>query len=126
MIAIVEPEPQTTTAISHYAMIGDTSLTTIHFVGSINGSSVNILLDGGSTHSFMQSRMAKFLNLLVEPTESFGVLVGNGERLVCSSIVCQVPLCVQGHTVLVNLFVLALVGYCAWGFLAGHLRASVK
>lgn len=48
---------------------------TLRFSGIVNGHSVKILLDGGNDDSFIQSWLAQFQNLEVQPTSSFKVLV---------------------------------------------------
>ncbi|KAH0709510.1 hypothetical protein KY284_010937 [Solanum tuberosum] len=68
------------------ALAGGTSPTTLRFRGHVNGAPVQVLLDGGSTHNFIQPRMAKFLNLTVEPTLYFWVAVGSGQRLHCQGV----------------------------------------
>lgn len=47
---------------------------------------VTILMDGESTHNFIQSRVAKFLTLPVTPTPTLHVMVRNGNRLTCDTI----------------------------------------
>ncbi|KAG9452940.1 hypothetical protein H6P81_005844 [Aristolochia fimbriata] len=70
-------------AISYNAMVGGVSPNTLRFTGQIQGKLVQVLLDGGNTHNFIQSRVAKFLGLPIEVVPNFFVLVGNGDRLPC-------------------------------------------
>ncbi|KAH0720411.1 hypothetical protein KY285_005212 [Solanum tuberosum] len=39
------------------------------------------LIEGGNTDNFVQARVAKFLNLSVDPALPFLVVVGSGQRL---------------------------------------------
>lgn len=50
---------------------------TLRFSGTVNGHPVKILLDGRTDDSFIQPRLAKFLNLMIQPTKQINVLVGN-------------------------------------------------
>ena len=69
-----------------------------------------ILIDSSSTHNFIQDRIAKQLNLPLHQSQSFQVLVGNGEELSCDSICHQMDLSVGSHNFCVDLFVLPLSG----------------
>lgn len=51
---------------------------TMRFTDTIIGHPVKILLVGESDDSFIQPRIAHFLNLEIQPTTAFKVLVGNG------------------------------------------------
>lgn len=70
-----------------------------------------MLIDSGSTHNFISSRMADMLQLLVIPTESFMVKVANGERLKCDRRFDQVPVNLQGIPFSLTLYFLPLVGF---------------
>lgn len=54
-----------TPQISLYAMSGVLMPQTLKFKGSIGRLNVNILIDRGSTHNFLQSRVVSLLNLQV-------------------------------------------------------------
>lgn len=54
---------------------------TMRFTGNIKGHPIKILLDGGSDDNFIQPRVAKFLQLDIQPTTPFKVMVGNGHSL---------------------------------------------
>lgn len=59
-----EPPPDDPTPhISFNALSGLTAPTTFHLFGSLNHARVTVLIDSGSTHSFIQPRVAKFLSL---------------------------------------------------------------
>jgi len=106
------PEPPDTTAaqISLHALMGHSISQTLKVLGHVNASPVAVLVDSGSTHNFIQARIAKFLGLQVTPAQGFHVLVGNGEELACSTVCKQVSLQLGPHQFLVDLFVLPLSG----------------
>lgn len=52
--------------ISVNALSGSKSIGTIRLQGMIKGKRISILIDSGSTHSFIDSRMIKQLGLVAE------------------------------------------------------------
>lgn len=97
-------------AISFHVMAGQHTPTTFRFSGMLAGSPVQVLLDGGSTHSFIQTRVAKHLQLPILSSSNFVVAVGNGAKLLTEGSISQVPLTIQGHTFQPELYVLGLHG----------------
>ncbi|WVZ05235.1 hypothetical protein V8G54_018581 [Vigna mungo] len=66
--------------ISLHSFSGQWSPKTFRISGSIGGYEVQIMVDSGATHNFIQSRVTHFLNLSLEPTPSpLPVMVGNGD-----------------------------------------------
>lgn len=41
---------------------------TLKIAGAINGKEVIVLVDGGSTNNFVQTKLASYLNLIVQPS----------------------------------------------------------
>lgn len=70
---IEEPVPKLFVNAMNSALV----FATTRFSGKIKGHSVKILLDGGSDDSFIQQRLAKFLNSDIQPTNAFKVLFRN-------------------------------------------------
>ncbi|XP_021986733.1 uncharacterized protein LOC110883233 [Helianthus annuus] len=103
-------EVKTQSTISYNALSGGCSATTLRFTGLVQGKEVQVLFDGGSTHCFVQTRIAAFLNFTIEAVEPFSVLVGSGERLPCSGLAKTVELVIQGHPIVVDFYVLPLQG----------------
>ena len=106
------PDPLDNVAaqISFNALLGHSIPRTLRVLGHIQSSSIAVLVDSGSTHNFIQDRKAKFLGLQAIPAQGFHVLVGNGEELSCKYVCKQVPLHLETHKFLVDLFVLPLSG----------------
>jgi len=71
----VEPE------ITLHALTGWSALRTMRVDAKVGFFDVVVLIDSGSTHNFMSTRMADLLRLPVVPTEAFTVRVANGARL---------------------------------------------
>ncbi|WVZ02125.1 hypothetical protein V8G54_022931 [Vigna mungo] len=56
--------------ISLHTLLGQWNPRTFRVTASINGYNVQILVDSGATHNFIQIRVAQFLQLPLEPTAS--------------------------------------------------------
>ncbi|KAH7676680.1 Acid proteases protein [Dioscorea alata] len=69
--------------ISFNALMGQIVPSTLKLAGSINGKEIIVLVDGGSTNNFIQSRLATHLNLVLQPSSHLRVTVGNGDALTC-------------------------------------------
>nr|KYP66316.1 hypothetical protein KK1_012604 [Cajanus cajan] len=82
------PDPPDTHSaqISLHALLGHSIPQTLKVLGHIHTSSITVLVDSGSTHNFIQDRIAKHLGLQVDSARGFHVLVGNGEELLCSTV----------------------------------------
>lgn len=78
--------------------------------GSIQGVELQILLDSGSSDNFLQSRMAWFLQLLVEPTDAFQVLVGNGNTLHAEGYINDLLVLVQSQLLKVPVYLFPIAG----------------
>jgi len=85
-----EPEAS---MISLHAFFGQWTPQTFRVIRAINGFNVQILVDSGATHNFIQTRVAQFLQLPLQSTPSpLRVMVGNGEFLPCSNFFLNVTL----------------------------------
>ncbi|WVZ23465.1 hypothetical protein V8G54_002009 [Vigna mungo] len=113
-----DPDPLTTEdpssesgLISLHALCGQWVPRTLRLTGSINGYQVQILVDSGATHNFIQSRVAHFLQLHTEPTPTpLKVMVGNGDFLPCSTLCPKAQLKVASFQFSVDLYPLELSG----------------
>jgi hypothetical protein len=91
-------------------MAGSTDPATIRISGKLANHPVIVLIDGGSTHNFVQNRLAKFLNLPSNPTDPLKVMVGNGSILTCHSLCTSIPLTLQQEKFNVDFYTLPLCG----------------
>lgn len=102
--------PNFTPQINLNVLVGMPASETFRVYGSINHHRVMILVDGGSTHNFVQSCVAKFLNLPTSSTPSLQVMLGNRSIMDCDTICPQIPISIQGHRFTIDLFSLPLSG----------------
>lgn len=76
----------------------------------IKGRRVIVLIDSDSTHNFINQEIAKKLNLEPSAMEPFSVRVASGEKLSCKAVYNQIPIQIQGVTLMADLFSLPLGG----------------
>ncbi|XP_019166953.1 PREDICTED: uncharacterized protein LOC109162723 [Ipomoea nil] len=72
--------------VSLYAMTGGERMNTIKLLGSIHKQTVVILVDSGSTHSFLDPKLLTQLRIEPERTQVLNVTVANGEQMRCDTI----------------------------------------
>lgn len=73
--------------LSLHAISWTQGLHTIKVRGSIKNRQVSLLLDSGSSHSFISSALVKQLRLNPSPFSEVGVTVANGEKIPCNQVV---------------------------------------
>jgi hypothetical protein len=95
--------------LSFNALKGSQGLGTLRFQGSVQGVTLQILLDSGSSDNFLQPRIAHFLKLPIQPAENFKVLVGNGHSLTAGYI-SDFQVQIQDHTLQLPVYLLPVTG----------------
>ncbi|GAU29612.1 hypothetical protein TSUD_164620 [Trifolium subterraneum] len=105
--AIIDPSEA---QISFHAMSGTNVPTIIRIPGHLANHPVTVLIDGGSTHNFIQTRLAKFLGLPSNPANTLKVMVGNGSILNCYGLCASTPLTLHKEKFEVDLYTLPLCG----------------
>lgn len=103
-------EEMTEHHLSLNALHGATGMGVIRFKGYIGPISVSILLDGGSSDSFIQPRIVHCLNLAMEPTKRCKVLVGNGQNMKIEGVVKSLSMKIQGIEIIVPAYLLSVAG----------------
>ncbi|XP_058726191.1 uncharacterized protein LOC131597514 [Vicia villosa] len=96
--------------LSPQAVSGQFSPKTLKFNGLINGLSVTVLIDTGSTHNILQPRIAQHLKLPTKPIPNFSVMVGNGSKLLCSGLCPAVPITLQNTVFSIPFHLLPIEG----------------
>ncbi|CAM8960771.1 unnamed protein product [Rhodiola kirilowii] len=97
-------------SISFNTLEGHFAASTLHILGRVNGHNLTVLIDSGSTHNFIQTKIAKRLQLLIKPSSHLNVTVGNGEALQYNSVCAKVALQMSDYTFEVDLFLLPIYG----------------
>lgn len=81
--------------ISLDVILGYSSSKTLSLTCVFKTHNFIILIDGGNTHNFIQDRLDKFLGLPILDSPNFHVMVGNGDRLQCSSYCPNISICLN-------------------------------
>jgi len=69
------------------------------------------LIDGSSSDSFIQPRIAKCLNLAIQPAPGFNVMVGNFEMMAVEGYIPSLEVSLQGHKLQIpHVYVLHVAG----------------
>lgn len=102
----IEPELH----LSLNALNGSTKVGTLRFTGTVDGVPLQILVDGGNSDNFFQPRLARFLQLPIEPAPGFNVLVGNGQSIMAEGQIPQLTIEVQGQVMVIPVFLLPFSG----------------
>lgn len=111
---VPETEPKEESLILHHlslqASLGVCGSCSIRFQGQVKGVDVSVLLDGGSSDNFIQPQLVQQLCFQVEAAPGFRVLVGNGHNMLGEGILRAIPLCIGGHELLIDAFVVDIKG----------------
>jgi hypothetical protein len=75
---------ETTPTISCHALDDINTPKSIKIQRYIKNKKVTILIDSGSTHNFINYKLARYLNCFVYPTLEFQVMIADGGIINCS------------------------------------------
>jgi len=105
--------------ISLNAITGIKTGDTMHLAASVAGTSMKVLVDSGSTHSFIAETSARLLGATITPRSDLSVGVANGDRVPCSGVLPATPVTIGTERFLIDLYVLSLGDYelvlgCQW------------
>ena len=79
----IEPSKEAIPEILFHALAGTTHPQTFHVIGRVGNRDVTVLIDGGSTHNFIDQSVVTKLGLQVIRGKTFKVIVGNKEVIEC-------------------------------------------
>lgn len=103
--------------ISLHAIAGAPSPKTMRIIGKIGNSTVIVLIDTGSTHSFVDVKVARREKMQVVGSK-MAVQVANGDTLSC-------PGCLGGCDVVLGVDWLRSLGTIKWNFADLHMKFSM-
>ena len=78
----IEEEEELAT-VSMHAMAGIAAPQTLKIQGYIKKHKVLVLIDSGSTHNFIDKKLAARLNCFAYPVKNFSVMIANGGSITC-------------------------------------------
>ena len=82
------------------AMIGISQPQTLKLFGHIKNTKVTVLVDSGSTHNFIDSRVAKQLNICIYPTTNFQVSILGNKTTPCDNKFHQVEIPIKDYKII--------------------------
>jgi hypothetical protein len=108
----LEPELiEVTPEISFHAIIGVEHPQTIRVLGKLQNKSLIVLIDGGSTHNFIDQAIATRFGLPIVKDKKLQVVVANRERVECAGCCQGIRLSIQGITITTDYYVLSMAVY---------------
>ena len=103
-----------------YGIIPNQTLQTMKVEGLLNGHSIKIVLDSGSTHNFVDSKILKQWGYQAQTTRPFEVMIVDGGKVRSSGCCKAISLSLGGYECSVDLYSLPLggcdvvLGYNGW------------
>lgn len=97
--------------LSSAAVTGSTSPRTMQLQGSLSGRDLRILIDSGSSHSFLSSTVAATIPNVQKLSSPMSVIVADGSTIICSAEIQYAKWVVQGHSFHSTLRILQLGTY---------------
>jgi hypothetical protein len=98
--------------LSQAAAVGSTAPKTVQFLGQIQGLELLVLLDSGSSHSFISHQVVVHLQGLTPLSTCLSVKVADGAQLHCTHELVDVTWSLYGREFVSTLRVLPLQSYC--------------
>ena len=78
--------------------------------GHIKNTKVTMLVDSGSTHNFIESRVTKKLNIFIYPTASFQVSIPGNKTTPCDGRCHKVELAIKEYKIRSPMYVIEIRG----------------
>ncbi|XP_076902006.1 uncharacterized protein LOC143556617 [Bidens hawaiensis] len=92
--------------ISFHAITGTPTPQTLRLPKQIKNKDVVILVDGGSTHNFIDQALVNRFGLTVDKDTPFKVVIANSDHVSCLDRVHGLTLTIQGYIISTDFFVL--------------------
>jgi len=107
----LEVENEIIPEISFHAMTGTDHPQTVRFIGQLRNKKVMLLVDGGSTHNFIDETIVSKFGLPVNCEKKFQVIVANREKINCVGQCLALTINIEGYPVTADFYIL-LVATC--------------
>ncbi|KAG8386104.1 hypothetical protein BUALT_Bualt03G0114300 [Buddleja alternifolia] len=97
--------------VSLNALSGNTNINTLRIRGTVNNKEIQILIDNGSTHCFLDEDTTLQLGCTMEATIPMMVSVADGSKMVSRTIMPDFTWTIQGHKFSYPIRIIKLGGY---------------
>lgn len=94
--------------LSMSSIVGIPSVNIMKVKGAILGKDVVILIDSGASHNFLSKGIVEEMQIPVDATPNFGIMVGNGYKVGGQGICRHVEVQLQGLAIIQDFFPLEL------------------
>ncbi|XP_038704764.1 uncharacterized protein LOC120000718 [Tripterygium wilfordii] len=95
---------------AYYGIADFQEVKTMKVEGTVKTHPVIVLIDSGSTHNFVSSKLVKQMGWQLEKTAEFKVMIADGGQVLSMGCCTSVPLMMGSYSCMMNLFVLPLGG----------------
>ena len=95
--------------ISFHVIAGAEHPQTIRVPGKLKNKNVTVLLDGGSTHNFIDQAIVSKLGLPIIQDKKFQVMVANREKIECVGQCQALTLTIQGLPITADYYILHII-----------------
>ncbi|KAK9230741.1 hypothetical protein WN944_023713 [Citrus x changshan-huyou] len=92
--------------ISYHAIPGTEHPQTIRVLGKLKNKDIMVLVDGGSTHNFIDQSVVSKFGLPVVRDKRFQVMVANREKIECAERCLNLAITIQNHPIKADFYVL--------------------
>lgn len=99
--------------LSLHAISGSANCSTMRVEGRANNRTLQLLIDSGSTHSFLDESVAEKLGCVTENVPPLRVLVANGSEMSCHKRCKEFTWSMQGHPFMTSVYLVPLENYHA-------------
>jgi predicted aspartyl protease len=97
--------------LSLNAISGTQDNKVIHLIALVNNQVLSILIDSGSSHTFLNASMLTRLSCVAAPVHNMRVRAANGQTVMSNMVVRGLEWWIQGYAFQVNARVLNLAAY---------------
>ncbi|XP_047320441.1 uncharacterized protein LOC124924445 [Impatiens glandulifera] len=98
-------------SISMYALNGSANNDTLKILGQLKKRKITILIDSGSTHSFIDEGTTSQLGCVLKETMPMGVTIAGGGRIFSRFLCTNLAWKIQSHDFLLDFRTIKLGGY---------------
>lgn len=94
--------------VSFHAISGTEHPQTIRVFGKLKNKNVTVLIDGGSTHNFIDQAIVSKFGLPVTPDKKLQVMVANREKIECVGQSRALTITIQGLSITTDYYILSV------------------